>query len=122
MRRPVDREKCYGPARGWLTILFANRYPIRDHQQHVTQSRIAFANHCLPLAMVQNTTCMRILYANLVCESCMRRSGVTLCSMDVIRHSAWQGEAALLPFGVTPPLHLPSGSICDNFGYVGSRL
>ena len=85
--------KCYGPARGWLhqhTILFENRYPIRYHQQHVTQSRIAFANHCLPLAMVQSATFMRILYANLVC-------GVTLCSMDGIRHSDWQSEAALLP-------------------------
>ena len=61
--------KCYGPARGWLhqhTILFANRYPIRYHQKHVTQSRIAFANHCLPLSMVQSATYMRILYANLV--------------------------------------------------------
>ena len=43
---------------------------------------------------------MRILYANLY----LRRSGVVLCSMDGIRRSDWQGEAALLPFGVTPPL------------------
>ena len=34
----------------------------------------------------------------------MRRSGVVLCSVDGIRRCGRQGEAALLPIDVTPPL------------------
>ena len=52
---------------------------------------VLLANHCLPLVMVPNA-------------SCMRRSGVVLCSVDVIRRNDRQVEAALFPIEVTPPL------------------
>ena len=52
---------------------------------------VLLANHCLPLVMVSNA-------------SCMRRSGIVLCSVDVIRRSGRMGEASLLPIGMTPPL------------------
>ena len=55
---------------------------------------LLLANHCLlPLVMVSNA-------------SCMRRSGIVLCSVDGIRRSVRQGEASLLPIGMTPPLAL----------------
>ena len=52
---------------------------------------VLLANHCLPLVMVSNA-------------SCMRRSGVVLCSVDGIRRSDREGGAALLPIGITPTL------------------
>ena len=52
---------------------------------------VLLANNCLSLVMVSNA-------------SWMRRGGVVLCSVDGIRRSGRHGEAALLPFGVTPTL------------------
>ena len=50
---------------------------------------VFLANHCLPLIMVS-------------IASSMCRSGVVLCSVDGIRRSGQQGEAALLPIVITP--------------------
>ena len=48
----------------------------------ILHNLVLLGNHCLPLVMVSNA-------------SRMRRSGIVLCSVDGVRRSGRQGEAAL---------------------------
>ena len=92
MRRSVNKEECYGPGRGGFTSMSSYmQTAVINGAIIMLHNPVLLANHCLPLAMVSNA-------------SCMRRSGVVLCSVDDIRRSDRQGGAALLPIGVTPPL------------------
>ena len=92
MRRSVNKEECYGPGGGGFTSMSSYmQTAIINGAISKLHNLVLLANHCLPLVIVSNA-------------SCMRRSDVVLCSVDGIRRSDRQVEAALFPIRVTPPL------------------
>ena len=76
---------------GFTNISSYMKTAILNGAINMLHNLVLLAKHCLPLVMVSNA-------------SFMRRSGVVLCSVDVIRRNDRQVEAALFPIEVTPPL------------------
>ena len=92
MRRSVNKEECYGPGGGGFTSMSTYmQTDIINGAISLLHNLVLLADHCLPIVMLSNA-------------SCMRRSGVALCSVDGIRRSDRQVGAALLPIRFTPPL------------------
>ena len=92
MRRSVNKEVLWSRWGGGFTIVSSYmETAIINGAIRMLQNLVLLANHCLQLDMVSNA-------------SCMRRSGVVLCSVDGIRRRGRQGEDAILPVGVTHPL------------------